>query len=129
MSNLYSLISFLAFFVLCIICLDFFLPRKNVVCRYSFSTSSNKQQLVIKEYTPILKQTIYITRNGQDGIAREIRMSFFYFPGVVFIFFLVIGSVYGVFFKKPAYLERRAAYYNLFVCFLLLSSFLYSISQ
>jgi hypothetical protein len=118
MSNLYSVISFLAFFFLATLLLDICLPRKQEVSSIKndlLFANSNEQVLVIIESTPILHQTISITRLINGTVKNEMKTSLFYFPGFIFIIFLIIGSIYGVFMKKPPYLERRAAYYNIIV--------------
>ena len=125
MSNFYSVISFLAFFFLATLLLDISLPRKQEISSIkndffvpnqgNSETNTLDQILVIKETTPILHQTIGITRFINSEVKNEIKTSFLYFPGFIFIIFLIIGSTYGVFMKKPPYLERRAAYYNIIV--------------
>jgi hypothetical protein len=127
MSNFYSVISFLAFFFLATLILDISMPRKQVLSSVPNNfpiaalidennpSSINQEVIVIKECTPILHQTISITRLVNSQIRNESKASFLYYPGFIFIIFLIIGSIYGVFMKKPPYLERRAAYYNIIV--------------
>jgi hypothetical protein len=132
-TDLYSKINFAAFFILCLIALDFFSPRSKeylVIAHYENETekiysedekiSTNgliKKQLILREYTPILRQTVnkYAYKDGK--ISEFGFISIFYVPGMVFMLLLLGGSVFGVFVKKIRLQERRAAYYSLFCCF------------
>lgn len=127
MSNFYSVISFLAFFFLATLLLDICMPRRQILTSVTNDfpitnlidqndpISRNQKVIVIKECTPILHQTISITRLVNSQVRNVSKASFLYYPGFIFIIFLIIGSIYGVFMKKPPYLERRAAYYNIIV--------------
>lgn len=132
-SDIYSKINFAAFFLLCLIALDFFLPRRLeylVIAHYENETKEiyaedalipieglKRKQLILRESTPILRQTInqYAYNNGKTEEFGFI--SIFYNPGIVFMLLLAGGSVFGVFVKKIQLQERRAAYYALFCCF------------
>lgn len=132
-ADIYSKINFAAFFILCIIALDFFLPRSQeylIIAHYENETKKIyaedeniptngliKKQLILREFTPILRQTIN-KYAYKDGKINEFGfISTFYVPGMVFMFLLLGGSVFGVFTKKIALQERRAAYYSIFCCF------------
>lgn len=143
MSNLYSLIAFISLFAVALFGLDFSLPRKMSLVhemtdihgeKHFYLQEPTKEQsanikrhrLVLKESTPILNLEISYTGNNYNIVQRNISTAPIYFPGLAFIAFLGIGAVFGLFFKKPEYLERRAAYYNLIIgAFVLL---LYSLS-
>lgn len=132
MNNIYSLIAFLSFFFVCLFALDYTLPRKfeyqrqittldGEVYYYSKEEALPKSdqikadQIVLRQYTPLLKIDISFTSHNTFSIKESIKTRPIYIPGFAFILFLGIGAVFGLFFKKPEYLERRAAYYNLII--------------
>lgn len=78
-------------------------------------TEYNKGKFIWRESTRILNQPMrYSYLHGNQ--VRTTRSEFnFYIPGIVFVIFLAFGAVYGVFFKKSNYQERRVMYFNIIV--------------
>ena len=136
-------ISFLAFFFALTCFLDLAIPNKgelvHIVKKYNgkfeeITTENdaqlfkrhNKGQFIWRESTRILHQPMrYFTIS--KNIIKEHDSTFnFYIPGIVFVFFLAIGGIYGVFFKKSKYQEKKLLYYNLLVSLFLLIMYISS---
>ena len=143
MNNLYSLIAFLSFFAVCLLALDYTLPRKFEYVRqitkrngdvFYFEQNQEvpkfenvlKDQIALRQTTPLLNLEISYTSHNTFSIQESTKITLIYMPGLAFIIFLGIGAVFGLFFKKPAYLERRAAYYNLILSGILILLYIQS---
>ena len=130
MSNIYSLIAFLSLFAVALFALDYFLPRKTSFVEQIIESNGDRHiiyspeelqsfenikdhRIVLREATPILNLDISYTGDNSIQVQTNYSTTLIYFPGLAFLIFLGIGSCFGLFFKKPEYLERRAAYFNL----------------
>jgi hypothetical protein len=125
------MVAFLAFFFLLLFVTDIFLPYKQSFEIEEFKASkfkSDEEQLleqdksktlILVDRTLIFGQKMKVSRYENNIIKTYNSPSPFYMIGGIFVIFLAIGSFYGLFFKKPMYLERRAFYYNIAVCSIL----------
>ena len=139
MKQFSPVISFLAFFFTLICFLDLTLPNNgklvHIVKDYrgkfeevmpNDTINNRKGQFIWVESTRILKQPMRYYTVSKDKIKIHESTFNLYTPGIVFVVFLAIGSIYGVFFKKPAYQDTKVLYYNLIVSFFLYLMYIFS---
>jgi hypothetical protein len=114
-------VSFITFLGCIIYFTDLLLPTVSNLALIQVKLNDNPyhqqydQILMFVEKTALFKQAISSSYNGSFGPTKNSTPSFMYFPGALFMVFLAIGSIYGLFYKKPHYQHKRAFYYNLIV--------------